>query len=223
MDNEKSILESWQVNAGNWIDLISRNGIESRKIATNQAIIDAVSGWAPQKVLDLGCGEGWLALALSNRGMQVDGVDAIPELITEVRKKLPGNFYIASYEDISKGLIQFPHTYDVIVVNFALIGKESTEDLLKFLPGLLSKNGRLIIQTLHPYIRKETGDYITGWKKGSWDGLGTEFTMPYDWYFRTMEDWVYQFHISGYRQLTISEVTHPQTFKLLSVIFTAQV
>ena len=68
MDKEQYIIQSWQVNAGSWINLIESNGIESRKLITNKAIIDTVLAAKPVSVLDLGCGEGWLSQKLSDKG-----------------------------------------------------------------------------------------------------------------------------------------------------------
>ncbi|HVT85136.1 MAG TPA: class I SAM-dependent methyltransferase, partial [Chitinophagaceae bacterium] len=95
MDKEKDILRSWEVNAVNWADLIQRNCIESRRVATNKAIIDAVSAYHPNSVLDVGCGEGWLVKELNDKGMTVTGFDAIPELIAQARQKSKSEFIVA--------------------------------------------------------------------------------------------------------------------------------
>jgi 2-polyprenyl-3-methyl-5-hydroxy-6-metoxy-1,4-benzoquinol methylase len=219
MDKEKHIIQSWQANAANWIGLIESNGIESRKLVTNKAILDALLSAKPISVLDIGCGEGWLTKELYDRGIAVSGVDVIPGLIEKAKEKVTGDFYIASYEDIASGKIDFSKLFDAIVINFALIGKESTENLLASLPQYLSDNGKLFIQTLHPYSRKELNDYITGWKQGSWDGLGDQFTMPYDWYFRTMEDWIQLLGQSGFKDIKVTEIVHPHSAKPLSVLF----
>ena len=87
MDNEKKIIESWTANAANWIDIIDNNGIESRRLITNKAIVDAVCVNKPTTALDVGCGEGWLAKELYDKGIEVTGVDVIPELIRGQRKK----------------------------------------------------------------------------------------------------------------------------------------
>jgi 2-polyprenyl-3-methyl-5-hydroxy-6-metoxy-1,4-benzoquinol methylase len=219
MSKEKNIINSWHVNAQNWIELIGNNGIESRKIATNEAIVNAVCKHNPQTVFDLGCGEGWLAAILNARGIQTDGCDVVPALVASVSQKVSGNFFVASYEDIAAGKIKLPQQYDCIVINFALIGKESTEKLLAALPSYLKPNGRLLIQTLHPYTRKEMNDYISGWKQGSWDGLGDAFTKPYEWYFRTLEDWQLLLQQSGFKFITATNIQHPQQDRLLSIIF----
>lgn len=219
MNKENLIIESWQANASNWIDIISNNGIESRRLITNKAIVDAVCNINPASVLDVGCGEGWLAKELYDRGIAITGVDVIPELIAKAKQKVPGDFFVASYEDIYLRKILFPKLFYAIVINFALIGKESTEKLLSLLLKYLTGSGKLFIQTLHPENRKTINDYQTGWKEGSWDGLGEQFTMPYQWYFRTMEDWLLLLEQSGFIEINVTEILHPQTSKHLSVIF----
>ena len=223
MSNEQKIINSWQVNAGNWIDIIDNNSIESRKLATNKAIVNAVCKSKPASAFDVGCGEGWLAKALQDKGIEIYGVDVIPELIDKAKQKVKGDFWVASYEDITAGKIIFPKLFNAIVINFALIAKESTENLLAALPRYLAPGGKLFIQTLHPHNRKAVDDYTTGWKEGSWDGLGEQFTMPYQWYFRTLEDWLILLGESGFSKVKIGEVLHPVSAKQLSVIFECEI
>lgn len=223
MDKEKQIINSWAANASNWISIIDSNGIESRRLVTNNAIVSTVMKDKPSSVLDIGCGEGWLAKELYEQGITVDGVDVIPGLIQAASKKNPGHFFTGSYQDIAAGKIIFPKLYDAVVINFALIGKGSTEELLASLPSLLVTGGKLFIQTLHPYSRKAINDYVSGWKGGSWDGLGDQFTMPYQWYFRTMEDWMDLLAASGFTEIVVTEIFHPVNKKPFSVIFQCSV
>ena len=219
MNKEEKILDSWKKNASNWIEVIDKNAIESRKLATNRAIVNAVVDASPGTVLDIGCGEGWLVKELSDRGMNVTGIDAIPALIDKARQKSPGNFIIASYQEIAEGNLFEGKKFDVIVINFALISKDSTEQVIGALPALMHAKSKLFIQTLHPFNRKVINDYTTGWKAGSWDGLGDKFTEPYEWYFRTMEDWFSLLENAGFSKCKSTDVLHPQTGALLSVIF----
>lgn len=223
MNREQQIIESWKVNAANWIGIIDKNGIVSRKLVTNQAIIDAVCRYNPLSVWDIGCGEGWLARVLAEKGIEITGTDIVKQFIEAARQKGKGDFFVASYEDIASGRCTFSKTFDAVVINFALIAKESTEQLLASIPRFLNPNGMLFIQTLHPHSRKLISDYQTGWKDGSWDGMGDQFIMPYHWYFRTLEDWLNLLNQSGFRKVSYTEVVHPVSNNLVSVIFECQV
>lgn len=63
MSSSEHILQSWRANAENWIQTIDHQEIESRNIVTNQAIVDTLLSLHPHRVLDVGCGEGWLTRA----------------------------------------------------------------------------------------------------------------------------------------------------------------
>ena len=219
MDREQNIIQSWHANADKWIRLIDSNGIESRKLVTNKAILDAILSKKPSSVLDIGCGEGWLVKELHDHGIAVGGMDVIPGLIKKAKEKVAGEFHVASYEDVASNNITFSNPFDAIVINFALLGKESTENLLSSLPRYLPEKGKLFIQTLHPYDRKQLNDYSTGWKQGSWDGLGDHFTDAYAWYFRTLEDWLLLLDRSGFSKVLMTETIHPHTGQLVSIIF----
>lgn len=219
MNKEQTIIDSWTTNATNWIEIIENNGIESRRLVTNKAIFDIVCTDNPVSVLDIGCGEGWLSKELQNKGIEITGIDVIPQLIEKAKQKATGDFFVASYDDIAMEKIVFSKLFDAIVINFALIAKESTENLLASLPRYLAPDGKLFIQTLHPHSRKAINDYTSGWKEGSWDGLGEKFIKPYQWYFGTLEDWLALLGKSGFARIKVTEVLHPVSSNQLSVIF----
>ncbi len=73
-----AILAAWLCNAASWEAAVRERRIESRHLVTDQAIVAAVKDLAPRRELDLGCGEGWLARALTAEGIAVTGVDAVP-------------------------------------------------------------------------------------------------------------------------------------------------
>ena len=217
MNQPDKILESWMANAGNWIATIDNTEIESRKLSTNKAIVDAVLSYPLSTVLDIGCGEGWLTRELRKNGKQSYGADAVPALIENAIAK-DGNFYqVCSYKELSEGIKLILSAFDAVVINFALIDKEDAEALIKALHKYLVKDGIVFIQTLHPSAVED--NEVSGWKEGSWNGMKRDFVQPYQWYFRTLEDWVELFGEAGLKVLAIKEPVHPETKKPLSVIF----
>jgi 2-polyprenyl-3-methyl-5-hydroxy-6-metoxy-1,4-benzoquinol methylase len=218
MSFSENILSSWQANAENWIQTIDHQEIESRTLVTNQAIINAVVQCRPQTVLDVGCGEGWLTHALSVLGMNVTGVDAIPALIANAEAKGQGHFFTATYEQIANDEVWNQPIFDAVVINFALIDQTATEKLLHFLPQIMRPAAHLIIQTLHPLSLMDEIPYQSGWKSGSWNSMKRNFVQPYDWYFRTISDWIRLLKEAHLPLIELMEPLHPKTQQPASMI-----
>ena len=218
--SDARIVDSWLKNASPWTTAVRENQIASRALVTNKAIVDAVLSRSPRTVLDIGCGEGWLARALAEHGVSAVGVDVVPALIEQARKAGGGEFRISSYEDIAAGRLDV--SVDLVVANFSLIGKESVEGVIRRAPSLLNSGGSLVIQTLHPVASCGDESYADGWRTGSWAGFSEKFSDPAPWYFRTMESWETLLADSGFRILETREPVHPETGKPASVIFIAE-
>ena len=218
--SDEKIVDSWHTNATPWTSAVRDQRIESRRLVTDRAVVDAVMSRKPGSVLDLGCGEGWLVRALSTQGVQrVIGVDVVPALVDQARAAGGGEFRVASYEAIAHGELQM--TVDVAVANVALIGKEAVDALIRSTPNLLRPGGALVIQTLHPVIACGDLPYKDGWRTGSWAGFSDDFTDPAPWYFRTLESWVHLIASSGLMLVEMREPIHPTTNKPASVVFIA--
>jgi len=214
--NDAQILASWHANAAPWALAVREGQIPSRLLVTDRAIVEAVLSRSPRLVLDIGCGEGWLARALAAHGVQVLGIDAVPELIERAQQAGGGEFRLGSYEQIAAGMT--PARADLVVCNFALLGRESVEGLIRSMPRLLGAHATLVIQTLHPVIACGEHPYRDGWREGSWAGIDAAFSAPAPWYFRTLESWLRLFAHHGLRLLEMREPLHPLTQRPASVI-----
>ncbi len=217
--HEASILHSWEQNADAWAHTVRDGHIESRRLVTDRAIIEAVLDGHPGSVMDLGCGEGWLVRALADHGIKALGVDAIPELIARA-SEAGGEFHVTSYDDIITG--RWQRRVDTVVCNFALLGKDSVDKLVAALPSLLARGGRLIVQTVHPLVASREQVYEDGWRQESWSGFGRAFPAPAPWYFRTLASWIALFANSGWHVREMREPLHPATGQPASVIFVLQ-
>jgi 2-polyprenyl-3-methyl-5-hydroxy-6-metoxy-1,4-benzoquinol methylase len=217
--NDDEIIHAWHANAKPWTTAVRGGDIESRRLVTDHAVLNAVLCCSPRSVLDVGCGEGWLARALSLKGIQVIGIDVVPELIRQAQTASDADFRVGSYKDIAEG--KFDVTVDVVVCNFSLIGKESVDGMLAAAKSLLHPGGRLVVQTLHPLTACGDHAYVDGWRAGSWAGFSDDFTRPAPWYFRTQESWTRLFAVHGWRLDEVREPLHPNTGKPASILFVA--
>ncbi|WP_430390275.1 class I SAM-dependent methyltransferase [Dyella sp. 20L07] len=217
--SEHQILDAWQANADAWERAVRDGRIESRKLVTDRAVVDAVLARSPRRVIDLGCGEGWLARHLAHAGIQVLGLDAVPALVEAAQRQGGGDFRVMSYEDIAAGNLH--ERANVVVCNFSLLGESSVTGLLAAVPNLLEAGGSLIVQTLHPLAVVSEQPYRDGWREGSWVGCGDGFSQAAPWYFRTLGSWVSALAEAGLQLTSLIEPIHPHTGRSASVIFLA--
>jgi SAM-dependent methyltransferase len=172
--------------------------------------VEAVLDQKPRSVLDLGCGEGWLARALMSHGLEVTGVDASAPLI-EAAKALGGaRFVAATYEDLAANPGMLETSFDTIVANFSLLD-DHPQDVLR------SLKGTLVVQTVHPAFA--SGTYRDGWRTETFDGFSGEWREAMPWYFRTIESWTRVFSESGYSIDEIREPRHSEQAAPASILF----
>ncbi|HEX7151767.1 MAG TPA: class I SAM-dependent methyltransferase [Thermoanaerobaculia bacterium] len=201
---------SWLSNAAAWTDAVRGQRIESRRLGTDAAIVAAILDRTPRTLLDLGCGEGWLARAVAAHGVTVTGVDASPALVAAAAELGGGTFLTRSYEELT-GL----GTFDVVVANFSLF-----EETLPDITPLLNPGGSFLIQTLHPAFAGPP--YTDGWRTETFATM-PGFTEEMPWYFRTVGSWVRALREAGFVVEELREPLHPESGVPLSLIFIATV
>ncbi len=219
--NDLQIIKSWKNNVKPWVEAIEQAQIPSRVEVTNQAIIDVVVACSPKTVMDVGCGEGWLTRALAHKGIDVLGVDVVPELLEAAKTKGGGRFKTIKYEDFSTKVPG--EKFDVIVCNFSLLGKESVEHIFKEAHNIINDGGAFIVQTIHPVVACADEPYQDGWRAGSWAGFSEKFTDPAPWYLRTMQSWGALFTANGLVLEKVIEPVNPQTNMPASIIFVGRI
>lgn len=216
--SENSILHSWQRNAQAWIEAIRTGSIESRLQVTNQAILTAVLSRQPERVLDLGCGEGWLLRALAERGVEAVGVDGDPTLVAAAQAAGTSAVHLAGYDALVEATTDIGHDYNLICANFALLHQEIIP-LLAAMNPLLAPGGALVIQTLHPWAVAGS-DYQDGWREETFVGFEGQW-QPMPWYFRTLSSWINALDMAGFRLASLQEPQHPQSAVPQSLLLVA--
>ncbi len=218
---EEMIVASWVVNASTWTRAVRRGEILSRLRVTNGAILEAIADCAPATLLDLGCGEGWLAHHCARQGIAVLGTDVVAEFTSVAADNAPDGtrFQTLSHQQIGAGVLK--ERFDVVVANFSLLGDGSLHELFAALPALLAPNGSVLVQTLHPMLICADHPYEDGWREGSWAGFSPAFRTPAPWFFRTLESWVQLFQRHGLVVRELREPMDPLSGQPASVIFRA--
>lgn len=211
---------SWVQNAGAWTNAVRLGKIASRQAGTDHAILSAMQEFAPCRVLDLGCGEGWLARALHTSGYDTVGVDSSSPLIETAAAAGGGRFVCLSYEELHESLSVLGGPFPLIVSNFALLG-ETLRPVLANIRQLLASGGILIIQTLHPLNVNPASEYVSEWRIETFSGIDEVFPMPMPYFFRTFGRWVEDLNAEGFRILRVREPLNPDTGRPLSLLLYA--
>jgi 2-polyprenyl-3-methyl-5-hydroxy-6-metoxy-1,4-benzoquinol methylase len=215
-NRERQIQESWEANADAWTHAVWHQQIESRRLATDEAILQAVLQYQPRRVLDVGCGEGWLTRAIADRGLEVVGIDGSQALINRASQR-GGSFAMLTYEQIISDPATLGQPYDAIVCNFSLLGEE-IGSLLQSLREIMLPGGHLFIQTVHPFTACQELPYIDGWRTEIFDSFGETFLLPMPWYFRTVNSWFKQLSEANWTLQAFEEPMHPDTKRPLSLL-----
>lgn len=205
MNQREQILLSWEKNAENWIEAVRGNLIPSRKAGTDKAIVDTILQCAPKRLLDVGCGEGWLIRSIADAaGCEAVGIDASQRLILAARTADPRNRYeVMSYDDLLAGTDGLGGGFDVIAFNYALFD-EGTASLLGVMKHRLSPGGVMVIQSLNPRGIDPAGN--DAWRIEDFSSFEGREWAPMPWFFRTIDSWRQVVRDAG---LTLRELSEP--------------
>jgi len=214
------MLSSWEQNASAWTDAVREQRIASRRNGTDAAILEAVLRCRPASALDVGCGEGWLARELAERGCRVAGIDASPSLIASAQRLGGAAFAVSTYAGMADRVDALGAPFDLAVCNFSLL----EEDLAPALATIAhATRDRLVVQTVHPWTACGDEPYADGWRVETFAGFGSDFVAPMPWYFRTLASWLDAIGDAGFRIERIEEPIDRESGKPLSLLMTAAI
>jgi SAM-dependent methyltransferase len=215
---ESAIRRSWEMNAAAWTDAVRSGALESRRVATDDAIVRTVLSRRPARVLDAGCGEGWLARRLAVENCDVVGFDGSAPLIERARRDGGAVFHVMSYAEFVHEPKNVGVGFDVVVFNFSLLGRDVAPTLAAA-RRVVAGDGRLLIQTLHP-LSAADGAYVDGWRQESFTSLQGQWA-PMPWYYRTIGSWVREIRAAGWQVEQCDEPIDPASGRVLSLIWLA--
>ncbi|WP_285693117.1 class I SAM-dependent methyltransferase [Actinomadura sp. NBRC 104412] len=165
--------ERWEANAEYWVKIIRERRDRYRTELTDEAMLDAVGPCAGLRILDAGCGEGYLSRELASRGADVTGVDLAQGLIDAADAHPPVEGGSVSYLRASVDELPFgDDQFDLVVCNHLFSHLRDPKDAIGEFARVLKSGGRLVVLTLHPCFYVENSEH------------GAMTSVPADRYFR---------------------------------------
>jgi 2-polyprenyl-3-methyl-5-hydroxy-6-metoxy-1,4-benzoquinol methylase len=204
-------------NSSAWCEAVRSGRIESRRLVTDAAIVGAVLERSPRRVLDVGCGEGWLARALSSHGIDVTGMDGSVRLIEAAQALGGATFQALSYDELVADPARTGSQFDAIVANFSILD-DRADELVRALLSILADEGRLIVQTVHPLYAGD-GAYADGWRVETFGAMPGTWPEAMPWYFRTLGSWHRLLTEAGAVVEEVREPLYPDRTVPASILF----
>lgn len=218
---ERRLQESWSANADAWTGAVREGRIESRRLGTDAALLEALRSRGPGRLLDVGCGEGWLARALAPDGFAVVGIDGSNELIDAAERLGGGAFHVLGYDRLVEERDALAGPFDYVVCNFSLLS-EHIVPVLRALVDRMAAGGKLIVQTVHPFTAAGTDPYRDGWREEAFTAFGGGFRSSMPWFYRTMGSWIGALREAGLGLEECVEPLHPDSGRPLSLLLVAR-
>ena len=108
--------------------------------ALGMPVVDLLAPEEDEKILDLGCGEGTLALEIAKSGAEVVGVD-LSEEMAEIAREKGVDAFVASVTDLP-----FCEEFDAVFSNAVLHWVKESRTAVKNIAGSLKKGGRFVAE-----------------------------------------------------------------------------
>lgn len=211
----------WAEFANTYDKLVGLEGDRNHKFVINPTIFDLLGDLAGKKVLDAGCGNGYLSQRLGEVAERVVGVDFTEDLIDIAKKRnnkknieyIVGDLEHLNFDD---------QLFDIVLCNLVLMDVENINKVMKELSRVLKIDGLMIISILHPCFENppNTESLIDGKgekkgrliKKYFTTGLMIDKGNSYQHYHHTLTDYLNSF---AEVNLFIEKIVEPNSALLL--------
>ena len=146
----EQFLDQWEANAQAYAALIAGSGTPHHQEILNPFLEQIIGDVEDQRLLDAGCGEGYLSREYALRGAKVVGVDFSPTLIQLAQQQSKGLGIDFRIGDICRLDFLSEATFDLILCNLVLLNLSDYKSALMEFFRVLKPRGTLIFSIVHP-------------------------------------------------------------------------
>jgi ubiquinone/menaquinone biosynthesis C-methylase UbiE len=136
----------WDWRARTFDDDVDHNFVSDEQRDAWLDLLSRLVGRTPQRVLDIGCGTGFLALLLADLGHIVTGIDLSPRMIDRARRKAEQAARQIDFRVGDAVALDCPdETYDVVVARHVIWNLPDPERAVAEWVRVLRPGGRLAL------------------------------------------------------------------------------
>jgi trans-aconitate methyltransferase len=152
-------------------------------------LLDAKPG---ERILDIGCGTGYLTQQIQNQGAKVTGTDYSPEMIAQAKANYPDVAF--AVEDASNFTVDEP--YDAVFSNAALHWIHNQDGMMQSVYNALKPGGRFVAEMGG---KGNVGKLIAAAKKVLEQHGYTQQAQTQIWHFPSLGDYTNRLEQHGFR------------------------
>ena len=189
----REIVDCWNDKADQWKNWVGKNGDKNRIFNSDPVLWQFVGDVQGKKVLDAGCGTGYLSLQFSQKGATVVGVDLSDKMIdlANAEAKESNQAVKFAVDSCSELLTVEDQSIDVVVSNYVLMDVPDFRGAVKAFYRVLKPNGKAVLVFSHPCFNQfaEGEMYFDEIKKAeTWGPFQSDFIFfhrPLSEYWKT--------------------------------------
>ncbi|KRG14088.1 class I SAM-dependent methyltransferase [Lederbergia galactosidilytica] len=169
-------IKRWDQFADAYSEMHTEQGDRHKEIFLNPTLFSLMDKVENQKVLDAGCGEGYLSRLLAKAGANVTAVDFSKRMLEIAKERTGSEQIIYKYGNCEDLSFLEDQSFDLIVSNMVIQDLADYEKVFLEMYRLLVKGGVFIFSLLHPCFVTPN----SGWEK---DQNGEKMHWNVDQYF----------------------------------------
>jgi len=170
-------IRRWDMHARELTENFTEEGDKHRIVLLNPVLLQLLDNVEGKKILDAGCGEGYLSRLLAKQGASVTGVDFSEEMLAIAQERTKSALGIRYVHGNCEKMDFFEtESFDIIVSNMVLQDLSDHKAALRSMYRILVDRGLLIFSISHPCFSTPN----CGWVR---DNQGKKLYWKVDRYF----------------------------------------
>lgn len=147
---EERIREQWESNSQAFAELIGGSGTPHHRTILVPCIDEMLGNLTGKRLLDAGCGEGYLSIRYAERGADVTGVDISEKLVAVARERDEKHLATFHIGDICNLHDIADQSFDVVLCNLVLLNVPCYREAIAEFARVLRPSGALVLSVVHP-------------------------------------------------------------------------
>lgn len=150
--------------------IIQKGHLESGKMAHYQFFYNLIGNTSGLRVLDVGCGVGWLSIKLAKEGAKVCGIDISGELVNTAIEEAAkqGCSETTNFKKMAVEKLEFEDQSFDLVIGSAILHHTDIRAAISNIRRVLSPRGRAVfIEPLNENIALKIWRKLTPWRRST--------------------------------------------------------